>query len=107
MSLNENCAVLVKKVIRTVWSFGSTKEEMVHLWKTFCLSILDQSCVVWGSSLTEENRSDLERTQKTFCKLGLEEEYHSYNEALDIVGLQNLTERRKNMTLVFYQKKPC
>ena len=71
---------IVKKVnarmqlLRKVWSFGSTREEMVQLWKTFCLSVLDQSCVVWNSVLTEENKLDLERTQKTFTNLVLEEE---------------------------------
>ena len=59
-----------------VWSFGSSREEMVKLWETFC--VLDQSWVVWHSGLMEENRSDLERTQKTFIKLVLEEDYETY-----------------------------
>ena len=46
--------------------------------KTFCLGILEQSCVVQESSLTEKNKSDLERTQKTSSKFVLEKEYHSY-----------------------------
>ena len=55
LSWNENCDTIVRKVnarmqlIRKVWSFGSSYQEMVHLWKTFCLSILEQSCAVWGA----------------------------------------------------------
>ena len=66
-SWDENCAAIIKKVnarmqlLTKIWSFGSTNEEMVHLWKVYCLSILEQSCVVWGSSLTLENKNDLER----------------------------------------------
>ena len=79
LSLSDNCDSLVKKVnarmqlLRKVWSFGSTIEEMVGLWKTYCLSVLDQSCVLWDSGLSMENKSDLERTQKAFAKLVLQE----------------------------------
>ena len=82
------------QLLRKVWSFGSTKEEMVHLWKTYCLSLLEQSCAVWNSGLTGENEKDLERCQKTFCRLVLQEKYISYNNALATLRLQTLKERR-------------
>ena len=109
-SWDENCAAIIKKVnarmqlLTKIWSFGSTNEEMVHLWKVYCLSILEQSCVVWGSSLTLENKNDLERLQKTFCKLVLEEDFSTYNEALLTLGLQKLTERRQKLTLDFAKR---
>ena len=62
LSWDENCTKIIKKVnarmqlLRKVWSFGSTIEEMVQLWKVYCLSVLEQSCIVWDSGLTEENR---------------------------------------------------
>ena len=92
------------QLLRKVWSFGSTVEEMVGLWKTYCLSVLDQSCVLWDSGLTMENKSDLERTQKTFAKLVLQENYKTYNEALLHLGLQNLELRRKSLSLVFAKR---
>ena len=57
-------------------------------------------CVLWDS-LTAENRNDLERTQKTFCKLVLEEDYRNYNQALDFLQIQTLEDRRKELTLKF------
>ena len=66
-----------------------------------CLSILEQSCVVWGGSLTKENIDDLERTQKTFCKLVLEEDYTRYENALSMLGLSNLETRRRKLKLDF------
>ena len=92
------------QLLRKVWSFGSTKDEMVQLWKVYCLSVLDQSCVVWGSGLTRENINDLERTQKTFTKLVLQERFRTYNEALVDLGLQNLEDRRKSLTLSFAKR---
>ena len=107
LSWNENCSRIIKKVnarmqlLRKVWSFGSNMEEMVNLWKTYCLSILDQSCAVWSNGLTDENEQDLERTQKTFCKLVLGEKYTSYFEALFFLNLETLKTRRKRLTLRF------
>ena len=106
---NENCRYLIRKVnarmqlLRKVWSFGSTCQEMVHLWKVFCRSILEQSCVIWDSGLTQENRNDLERTQKTFRKLILEEDYQNYENALKISQLKTLDKRRKKLMLSFAQ----
>ena len=59
------------QLLRAAGGFGSTITEMVHLWKVYFLSVLEQWCVVWGSSLTQENVNDLERTQSTFAKLVL------------------------------------
>ena len=107
LSWDENCTRIIKKVnarmllLRKVWSFGSSLYEMVQLWKTFCLSVLEQSCAVWSNSLTAENESDLERTQKTFCKMVLGEKYRSYFEALTVLNLQTLKSRRQMLTVRF------
>ena len=75
LSWHENRAILIKKVnqrmqqLRAVWSFGSNISEMVHLWKLYCLCILEQSCVVWGSNLTQEDKENLEKTHISFAKL--------------------------------------
>ena len=92
------------QLLRKVWSFGSTQQEMVELWKTYCLSVLDQSYVLWDSGLTLENENDLERTQKSFAKLVLQEKYTNYFEALDLLGLQTLKLRRKTLTLRFIKR---
>ena len=107
MSWNENCTLLIKKVnarmqlIRKVWSFGSTPQEMVELWKTFCRSILEQTCVVWDSGLTNQNIEDLERTQKTFVKLIMEEDYKNYTSSLKFLSLETLESRRKKISVNF------
>ena len=61
---------------------------MVLLWIGFCRSILEQSCVLWNSWLTLENREDLDRTTKTFAKLVLEEHFQNYSHALNVLGLE-------------------
>ena len=105
MSWDDNCQHLMKKVnarmqlLRSVQSFGAKHSEMVHLWTVFCRSVLEQSCAVWHSSLTQENIDDLERTQKSFCKIVLKEHYKSYESALLILDMDSLQERRQKLQL--------
>ena len=107
LSWDENCGLLIKKVndrmrlLRGVQSFGASAEEMVHLWILFCRSVIEQSCVVWGTSLTQENIDDLERTQKTFAKMVLREKFKTYENALLILNLDSLQKRRQDMCLKF------
>ena len=90
--------------LKKIQSFGATTEEMVHLWTMYCRSILKESSVVWSSSLSEENKSDLERTQKSFAKLILKQSYTTYEEALLTLNLQTLEDRRNELSLKFAKK---
>ena len=107
LTWDENCAQLIKKVnsrmvlIRTAKEFGATVKESVHLWIVFCRSLLEQSCTVWHSNLTQENFEDLERTQKTFAKLVLGQKYKNYEDALIKLNLHPLNERRENLCFNF------
>ena len=89
------------QLIRKVWSFGSTLHETVGLWKTFCISILEQTCVVWDSGLTSQIIEDLERTQKTFVKLIREEDYQNYISFLKFLNLETLESCRKKLSVKF------
>ena len=62
-------------------------------------SDLEQSCVLWHNSLTLENIEDLERTQKSFAKLVLRDRYVNYENALQILNLVKLEERRADLCL--------
>ena len=109
LSWDENCSLIIKKVnarmqlLRSLQSFGASIEEMVHLWIVFCRSVLEQSCVVWHSSLTQENKDDLERMQKTFAKLVLRQNYKTYENSLLKLNLDCLESRRIAVCLKFAQ----
>ena len=68
LSWDANCKYIIQKVntrmqqLRGEQGFGAKMHEMVHLWILFCRSVFDQSCIVCGTSLTQENVRDLERT---------------------------------------------
>ena len=93
-------------LLKKMQSFGATREEMVHFWIVFCRSTLEQSAVVWSSSLSQENIEDLERTQKSFAIMVLRKKYdekheNPYENALLQLNLQTLEQRRKELCLNF------
>ena len=109
---DKNCNEIVLKVnrrmrlLKKMHSFGANIEEMVHLWIVYCRSTLDQSAVIWAGSLSEENKEDLERTQKSFTKIVLRKQYqdgheNAYENALKKMNLQSLEQRRKELCLQF------
>ena len=107
LSWDENCRDIIKKVnarmqlLQKCKEIGSNYEEMTMLWIIYCRSILENSSVVWSSSLTNENKDDLERTQKSFCKMVLGKRYIDYENALLKLNLTTLEERQKMLNLKF------
>ena len=106
---NENTNFIVKRanirleLLRKVSSFGTSIEEMKNIYVLYIRSVLEQSCVVWHSRLTEENSHDLERVQKAAMKIILGNKYNEYENALEMINLEKLSERRRNLCLKFAQ----
>ena len=67
-------------------------------------SILEQSATMWHYSLTEENRNDLERLQKSALKVILGDKYITYQNALNILDILTLNDRRDKLCLTFAQR---
>ena len=72
---DKNTAEIVRKanarmeLLRKVASFGTNHEELTNIYILFVRSLLEQSATVCHSSLTEDNKNDLERVQKTALKV--------------------------------------
>ena len=96
----DNTNMLVKKanarmqLLRKCATFTRDKSELKNIYILFVRSILEQSCVVWHSSLTKEESDNLERVQKSAIKIILDEEYIEYKEGLFKLNLETLCERR-------------
>ena len=66
----KNTAELVKKANKRMFllsraaAYTSNSQDLKRIYLTYIRSILDQSAVVWHSSLTNKNRNDIERIQK-------------------------------------------
>ena len=60
------------QLLRKVAEFGAPLEDLKIVYVLFVRSILEQSATVWHSSLTQENKEDLERVQKSAFKVILQ-----------------------------------
>ena len=91
-------------ILKKLYSFNVPIEDMIHIYCMYIRSILEQSSVVWGSSLTKGQEFDLERVQKVALRIILDDNYVSYQNALTLAGLPTLKERRKTLSLKFAKK---
>jgi hypothetical protein len=107
---DQNTAHIVKKansrmeLLRSVASFGTSVEDLKNIYFLFVRSQLEQSTVVWHSSLTEDNKHDLECVQKSAVKIILGEKYKSYQQALSELRIDTLDMRRENLCIRFAKK---
>ena len=73
------------------------------IYKTFIRNNLEQSCDVWDSSITKQNEKDIERVQKVAVNLILNNK-HPYKEALELLNIPTLKERRTILSARFAEK---
>ena len=105
-----NIASLVKRanarmvLLRKLSEFGAPREDMKTIYISYIRSILEQSSVVWHTSLTLQNREDLDRVQKSSCRIILKSHFTTYEKALQVLDLEDLSERRQKLCKSFALK---
>ena len=107
LSFDKNTQEFVKKgytrmiILHKLYEFNLPISEMVNIYILFIRSILEQSCIVWHSSISQEDSNSLERVQKTALRIILGQEYIDYQTALIHTGLLTLKQRRADLCLQF------
>ena len=107
---NRNTEYLVKdannrmRILHRASKFTNNKQDLLVIYKSFVRSKLEQSASVWHSSLTKENKNDLERVQKSAMKIILKEKYQDYESALKQVNIESLHDRREFICFKFSKK---
>ena len=92
------------ELLRKLSGFGAPISDLRNIYVTFVRTQCEQSCCVWHSGLTQENEDDLERVQKVAMKIILKNDYKNHENALNILELQTLKERREELCLSFARK---
>ena len=107
---HSNSDQLVKKayqrmtILRKLYAFNLPLEDLVMIYNLYIRSILEFNSNVWFSSITNEDRENIERVQRVACKVILKDDYETYKLALEKLNLQNLSERRQMLAHRFAQK---
>jgi hypothetical protein len=112
LSWRANTDELTKKaykrmiLLKNLFSFNVPIEDLIDIYYLYIRSIVEQSAVVWHSSLTKGEQNDLERVQKVALRIILRDQYTTYLEALELTGIETLKARRAKLCLNF-AKKVC
>ena len=107
---HKNTERIIKKanarmqILRVSSNFTSKWADLKQIYISYIRSHLEQSCTIWHSSLTDDNANDLERVQKCALKIILKENYKNYQQALNLIELESLENRREFLCLKFAKK---
>ena len=104
---HSNTDFVVKKaytrmiILHNLFSFNLPTEEMIEIYILYIRSLVENSAVVWHSSLTVGEELAIERIQKCALRIIMEDNYLDYSNALKTTGLETLKERRVKLCINF------
>ena len=93
-------------MLRNLKRFGFNPTELGIIYKGYVRPLIEYSDVVWGSSLTCDQGTTLEKVQKRACKIIFGKNYNSYTDAMETCELDTLSDRRKIHSRKFVQSLP-
>ena len=85
------------QLLHNAVKFTKGKTDLKGLYMTNIRPVLEQSSVVWHSTLTSENSGDIERVQKAAVRLIMGSNHTCYEETLQQLKLRTLSERRSQL----------
>ena len=110
LSWDKNTKYIVKEsnkrmsFLHKASKFTSSPSDLKKIYILQVRSKLEQSAVLWHFGLTEKNRTDLERVQKSALRIILGKRYTSYSDALKMLDMKSLEDRRLSLCLKFARK---
>ena len=110
LSFKSNTAHITRKayqrmsILHNLYKFEVPIDDLLKIYILYIRSVLEQSKVVWHSSITKGEQIEIERVQKCAIRIILKEDYTSYEGALKITGLDTLKARRTQVCLTFARK---
>ena len=83
---------------------GVKIEDLIDIYIRYIRSLTEYCSVAFHSSLTVEQSNRIERIQKTCLRVILSDMYVDYQAALEMTGLESLSDRREQRALKFSMK---
>ena len=110
MSWQANTDNMCQKGYSRLWmlkrlkKLGASQAEMIDIYFKQVRCILEFAVAVWTPGLTNGESSQIERVQKCAIHVIMGDSYCSYNEALDELGVEKLSDRRSKLCLSFAKR---
>ena len=110
MKWNSNTANLTKKgwsrlwILRNLKRLGGSEDQLMKVYIQQVRSVLEMTCPVWHPGLTQIERTNIERLQKTALAIIRGKNHTTYRDALIYFNMKTLDERRNELCLKFAKK---
>ena len=91
-------------ILQKLYVFDIPVDDLVLIYSQYIRSILEFNSNVWYSSISNEDREDIERVQQVACQIILKDDYATYSQALEKLNLQTLSDRRQMLAGRFATK---
>ena len=104
---DENTSFLIKNankrllLLRKATEYTNSIDDLKSIYLSYVRILLEQSCVLWSNTLTEENQNNLERVQKNAFRIILGNKYIDYETSLKHLNLEKLCLRRERLCTKF------
>ena len=89
------------QILHSASKFTRNISHLKDIYNKFVRSKLETSSSVWHSSLNEKQKYSLERVQRSSFKIILRNKYISYENALELLNMDTLYDRREIKSLKF------
>lgn len=84
--------------------FGVPVEDLVSVYVGYVRPSVEYASPVWHGCISKQQTHQIERIQKRACHVILGNNYTTYTDALDLMGLQTLEDRRDQLCTNFAVK---
>ena len=91
-------------MLRRLQPLGANRAELVEVYQTQIRCVLEFAVAAWNAGLTKQQSNQIERVQKTAFAIILGVDYASYANALSVLNMKTLSDRRHDLSLKFAQK---
>ena len=108
-SNSENMVIRANKklwIIRRLKNMGAKDTDLVEMYTKQIRCLLELAAPAWHGAITMEERTKIERIQKSAAHIILGEDYLSYRCALKALNLDSLENRRDKLCFNFGRKAP-
>ena len=91
-------------MLRRLKGLGASEVEMLDVYQKQVRSVLELAVPVWQAGLTQQEVKQIERVQRTALYIILGDKYTSYDQALDLLECDKLSDRRYKLCETFAKK---
>ena len=88
-------------ILRRLKKLGCKRQELVDVLRQQILSVVEYASPFWSPRITKVESIMIERILKMGLQIILQEEYKSFRQALETVGMKTLSQHRKDILYKF------